>query len=175
VEIVMKTMTQHFEFVVHFGLDSHDAISALRQLDSIVVLDGNDYVKNVDLTSNPNADVAILHLKKLAHLRMLFLCNTTVSDAELVHLSRLFDLDILDLFHTPTGDHGLHYLRGLHRLTWLNLERTRITDEAIDSLSTLTHLKWLSVRDTQVTAEGVLRLAKALPGVAISHSQDEDG
>ena len=65
-------------------------------------------------------------------------------------------------------------MRGLHRLTWLNLERTRITDEAIDSLSTLTHLKWLSVRDTQVTAEGVLRLAEALPGVAISHSQDED-
>ena len=153
--------------------DDPDSVSALRQLGAIVVLDSVGDVKNVDFSGVEKADVALLHIKRLVNLRMLFLGRTAVTDGDLSHLVRCPDITILDLYSTLVSDVGLAYVEKLQKLEWLNLDRTQVTDEGINHLVGLTHLRWLSLRETQVTDEGRVRMRQALPDITIP--QDADG
>ena len=147
--------------------EERDAIAALSQLEGIVVFDAGGNVKNVDLTMCEAADVAMLHLKRLPHLRKLILCNTTITDDDLMHIDRLQELSILDLFNTPISDTGLMYLGELPNLEWLNLCHTNVSDTGLEFLTGLDNLKWVSFRGTDVTEEGIERLKLALPSVSI--------
>jgi hypothetical protein len=75
---------------------------------------------------------------------------------------------VLFLNGTKVTDAGLQDLARLKRLNILGLERTRVTDARLAHIEGMTMLKAVHLIDTGVTAQGVARLAKTLPGCALS-------
>ena len=153
--------------------DDPASITALRKLGAIVVLDGGGNVKNVDLSDQGDGvEMAFLHLKRLAHLRSLFLSGTPTSDYLLAQHVDFSELIVLDLYRTPITDNGVACLEQAELLEWLNLDGTQMTDAGIHHLFTIANLKWVSLRDTAVTNDAIRCLLDAHPDLTVPRIPD---
>lgn len=83
-------------------------------------------------------------------------------------------MSYVNLSSSRIGDNDLVNLEDLPDVEVLDLSGTGVTDAGLRHLKHLTGLQFLVLDGTQVTPGGLNELRKALPGVAIFFSQDED-
>jgi hypothetical protein len=100
------------------------------------------------------------HLRRLKHVKELWLFSCPISDETLRHISGLQDLEILMLGETKVSDSGMEHLGGLHKLRWLNLLRTQVSDAGLESLLKLDELEYLNLGGTKVTNAGLPAIAE---------------
>jgi internalin A len=165
---------------------------APRWLVDLIGVDFFGHVTVVSLNFWSNApDTALVEVRRLNHLQILWLGYASFSDAELVSLKELTNLSVLGVEGTRVTDAGLAALKGLTKLSDLHLggtqitdaglvhlkgltklsvllvDGTRITDAGLVHLKGLTKLKRLALINTGVTDAGVKELERALPNVTI--------
>ncbi len=118
----------------------------------------------VRLTGVTVEDDALVALRSVTALEILYLDATRVTDAGLVSLSGLKKLRILDLSFSSVTGPGLAHLQGLTNLRVLNLGGTQISGAHLVHLDGLPHLRKLDLERTNIGDDGIahLRGLKAL-------------
>jgi uncharacterized membrane protein/YHS domain-containing protein len=84
----------------------------------------------LDLSGTGVTDAGLVEVRKMPHLKRLYLQRTAVTDAGLSHLSELRDLEYINLYGTTVTDAGLSSLKALPRLKRVYLWNTKVTPEA---------------------------------------------
>jgi hypothetical protein len=93
--------------------------------------------------------------------------DTQITDNRLVNLKKLSHLRSLYLKNTQVTDRGLEHLTALIELEHLSLDGTEVTDAGLLSLAGCTSLKTMSLENTHVTNTGVATLKRAMPGLDV--------
>ncbi|XP_041422741.1 uncharacterized protein LOC108704637 [Xenopus laevis] len=98
------------------------------------------------------SDIGLSHLSGLQSLVELYLTDhTQITDQGVQHVSALKMLRILSLCNTSVSDSGLLYLRDLRHLENLCLDRTKVTSRGVSRcIPHLPHLQVLGLSDTNV-------------------------
>ncbi|MBA4191537.1 MAG: hypothetical protein C0467_26455 [Planctomycetaceae bacterium] len=94
--------------------------------------------------------------------------GSKITDAGLVHLSRLANLRVLGLKGAAVTDAGLKHLASLRLDRFLDLSDTAVTDAGVETLAGMAHLgtgndATIDLTGTRVTEAGAKRLQTALP------------
>ncbi|MHB1037842.1 MAG: leucine-rich repeat domain-containing protein [Pirellulales bacterium] len=135
--------------------------------DGLALLDKLPSLQDVNLETSQNiTEAGLTHLKGLAKLRRLSLCETQTTDAGLAHLAGLTELEELQLSDNRITDAGMAHLKGMTKLKKLNLNHASavasgvwITDMGIAQLAGMNELRILEIEDTRVTDVGLRQLS----------------
>jgi Leucine-rich repeat (LRR) protein len=111
---------------------------------------------SVDLGNTEATDAALVHLKRLTHLRYLSLRKSKVTDAGMIHVNGLTNLEMLVMDDTQVSDAGLVHLKELTRLHTLYLP-ARVTNNGLTHLRGL-QLHFLLLAGSKVTDAGLIHL-----------------
>jgi hypothetical protein len=105
--------------------------------------------------SSAARDEGMVHVAKLAGLRVLHLNANYLTDVALEALAGLRNLEWLHLEHAHVTDRGLPHISGMTKLRWLSLENTHITDQGLRHLLPLSELEYLALCGTSVSDAGI--------------------
>jgi hypothetical protein len=130
---------------------------------------GSVYGLGTGKGSDAVGDDAMVRLRELPEVKLLYFPGYSSGDAGLDNLSGLTRLQELTLDDGNITDAGLKRIGALSQLQKLSLFSTPITDAGLEHLRGLTQLKKLSLDRTDVTDEGVQNLQQALPYCEIDH------
>ena len=123
---------------------------------------GNDFfgeVVEAELGGTQVTDRDVGQVKRLDHLRKLWMERTQITDVGLEQLAGLTQLQDILVGGTQITDVGLTHIARMTKLQRLGLGRTQITDTGLAHLVGLTKLEWLSLDDTKITNTGLSHLA----------------
>lgn len=116
-------------------------------------------LEQLDLRNCRNITAAgIRSLKRLPHLRALYLGGTRVGDDVWQAVSEMPALSSLSLIHVEVAGKGLGALKKNKMLAHLHLGHTLLTDQALLSLTGHTTLETLNLEHTAITAAGLAKL-----------------
>jgi hypothetical protein len=139
---------------------------------------GEDLSKDVigvSLRGTQVTDADLVHLRKMPHLKELWLDGTQVTDAGLEHVRELTELTSLGLAGTKVTDAGLACIRRLTQLQFLDLTDTQVADGGIAHLQRLVNLLHLRMDNTPVTGAGLKALRETeVPCLSLSNSKVSD-
>ena len=160
-----------------------DVLAAIKQCGAEPEFDDEGRVRQLRVSRpSPAANPTLPFLRRLDHLRDLYVVETRGNSAWAASVAGLTQLESLSTIHGGMNDVGLKYLANLKRLRKLviefddvtdaGLEHLRplenleelwirgvpITDAGLPSLARLPRLKWLTLQETRITPEGMLAL-----------------
>lgn len=114
------------------------------------------------------ADVDLVHLRALPHIRVLLLGKTQVTDVGLANVQGLNQLESLGLTDNAVTDAGLANCEGLRKLRALHIDGTGVTDSGLIHLRGLSKLFVLNLGGTAVTDVGLAHI-EGLTGLEYLH------
>ncbi len=130
------------------------------------------HLKDIWLTGPHVDDTALGYFSECTEMAQMNLVSPKITDEGLTHFKDFTQLYCVQFGCPAIKGAGLIHLKNSPQIKLLGVHRSQLDDQAIKTLIALTNIKSLQIRGTKVSAKGLAELQKARPDLEIEWNQE---